>query len=122
MIISSTDELIKTTFAKVFSFVFSRHSRPLLCWLAACSLQLVAAFMFLGCSVSQSEKPTVSPDAAAFATPPEVTATLPDPLNIDLRGKNNATHAAGYLVEYSPNPHNEFITITAVPASEARQR
>src|SRR5713101_7393215 len=122
MIISSTDELIKTTFAKVFSFVFSRHSRPLLYWLAACSLELVTAFMLAGCSASRSEKPNVSPDAAAFAGPTELTATLADPINIDLRWKNNATHAAGYFVEYSPNADNEFITIAAVPAGEATYR
>jgi len=122
MIISSTDELIKTTFAKVFSFVFSRHSRPLLGWLAVCSLELVTVFVSLGCSASQSEKPNVSLDAATFAAPTELTAALADPINIDLRWKNNATHAAGYFVEYSPNADNEFITIAAVPASEARYR
>ena len=72
--------------------------------------------------MSQSEKPTVSPDAAAFAGPTELTATLADPINIDLRWKNNATHAAGYFVEYSPNADNEFITIAAVPAGEATYR
>jgi len=76
--------------------------------------------MLAGCS--RSEKPSANtdpktPDAAAFAAPTDLTATLADPVNIDLKWKNNATRAAGYLVEYSPNADSEFITVAAVPAN-----
>src|SRR5260370_32590329 len=107
MIISSTDELIKTTFAKVFSFVFSRHSRPLLYWLAACSLELVTAFMLAGCSASRSEKPNVSPDAPAFAGPTELTPPLAHPINLYFRWKKNDTHETSSFFEYNPNAHKQ---------------
>ncbi len=88
------------------------------CLFAASCLLLAAALA--GCS--RSEKPSTNtdpktPDAVAFAAPTELTATLADPINIDLKWKNNATRAAGYLVEYSPNADNEFITVAAVAAN-----
>jgi hypothetical protein len=62
------------------------------------------------------------PNAAAFAAPTELTATLADPIDIDLNWKNNATRAAGYLVEYSPNADNDFVTVAAVPAGVTTYR
>ena len=60
--------------------------------------------------------------AAAFAAPTELTATLADPVNIDLKWKDNASREAGYLVEYSPNADNEFVTIAAVSANATSYR
>jgi len=84
----------------------------------AISCFLLAAAL-AGCS--RAEKPSANADpktadAVAFAAPTELTATLADANDIDLKWKNNATRAAGYLVEYSPNGDNEFITVAAVPA------
>jgi hypothetical protein len=81
-------------------------------------------FILLACGLpgcSRSQKPA-NPDEAAFAAPTDLTATLADPINIDLKWKGNATREAGYLVEYSPNGDNEFITVAAVPANVTAYR
>jgi hypothetical protein len=61
-------------------------------------------------------------DETAFAAPTELTATLADPINIDLRWKNHATKAAGYFVEYSPDNNGEFVIIDAVSPESATYR
>ena len=58
----------------------------------------------------------------AFAAPTDLTATLADPIDIDLKWKNNATDAAGYFVEYSPNLNDDFDIIAAVPPNAASYR
>lgn len=71
-----------------------------------------------GCST-----PTPHPEKSAprtitgdpFAAPTDLTATLVDPINIDLKWKDNATDEAGYFVEYSPEANNEFVIIAALP-------
>ena len=95
--------------------------------LVACSLQLgavflVAAFSFLGCSHAAKRGEQADPNTVAFAAPTELTATLANPINIDLKWKDNASREAGYLVEYSPNADNEFVTIAAVPANATSYR
>jgi hypothetical protein len=90
--------------------------------LAAWSLLLGALFLLLGCSRSAKSAAAIDPNASAFAAPTELTATLADPIDIDLKWKANATRAGGYLVEYSPNADNEFITIAAVPAGVTTYR
>jgi hypothetical protein len=86
-----------------------------------CSLQLGVIFLLLGCSRS-AKSAAIDPNASAFAAPTELTATLADPIDIDLKWRANATLAGGYLVEYSPNADNEFITIAAVPADVTTYR
>jgi hypothetical protein len=83
--------------------------------LAAWSLLVGVLFLSFGCSRSAKAATAIDPNASAFAAPTELTASLADPIDIDLKWKANATRAAGYLVEYSPNADNEFITIAAVP-------
>jgi len=61
-------------------------------------------------------------DAKAFAAPTDLTATLADPINIDLKWKNHATDAAGYFVEYSPNLNGEFDIIAALPPDATSYR
>jgi hypothetical protein len=86
-------------------------------------LQLgVLFFLLFGCSRSTKSAAAGDPDASAFAAPTELTATLADPIDIDLKWKSNATQAAGYLVEYSPNADNEFLTIAAVSAGTTTYR
>jgi hypothetical protein len=75
---------------------------------------MVALLLLPGCSRPASPVAVIDPNAAAFAAPTQLTATLADPIDIDLKWKNNATHAAGYLIEYSPNADNEFVTVAAV--------
>jgi hypothetical protein len=61
-------------------------------------------------------------DAMAFAAPTELTATLVDRVNIDLKWKDNATDEAGYFVEYSPNLDDQFDIITALPPNATTYR
>lgn len=58
----------------------------------------------------------------AFAAPTHLTATLTDPLDIDLKWQGNAKSAAGYFVEYSPDANNEFVIITAEPPNTTKYR
>jgi hypothetical protein len=90
--------------------------------LAAWSLLVGVFFLLLGCSRSAKSAAVIDSNAAAFAAPTELTATLADPIDIDLKWKANTTRAGGYLVEYSPNADNEFITIAAVPAGVTTYR
>jgi hypothetical protein len=71
-------------------------------------LPLAAAIMLAGCSTPPSNE-------TAFAAPTQLTATLADPVDIDLAWTNHATAAAGYFVEYSPDANGQFIIITALP-------
>ena len=61
-------------------------------------------------------------DAEAFAAPTKLSARLVDPINIDLKWKDNSTAAAGYFVEYSPEANNEFIIIEALPPKTTHYR
>jgi len=72
------------------------------------ALLVSAAAGLTGCSTPQSNE-------KAFAPPTQLTTTLVDPIDIDLRWKDNATDAAGYFVEYSPEANNEFVIIAAQP-------
>lgn len=58
----------------------------------------------------------------AFAAPTHLTATLADPINIDLKWQDNAKAEAGYFVEYSPEANNEFVIITAEPPDTTKYR
>jgi hypothetical protein len=51
-----------------------------------------------------------------------LTATLVDPINIDLSWEENDTGEAGYFVEYNPNANNEFVIIEALPPNVTRYR
>ena len=90
--------------------------------LAGWSLLVGVLFPSFGCSRSAKATAAIDPNTSAFAAPTELTATLADPIDIDLKWKANATRAGGYLVEYSPNADNEFITIAAVPAGVTTYR
>jgi len=68
-----------------------------------------------GCSTPQS-------DGKAFAAPTQLTARLADPIDIDLAWKDNATEAAGYFVEYSPDANGNFVIITALPPNATTYR
>jgi hypothetical protein len=57
-----------------------------------------------------------------FGAPTDLVATLVDPLNIDLKWKDNATNEAGYFVEYSPDANNEYMIIEALPANTTTYR
>src|SRR5262249_19692372 len=57
---------------------------------------------------------TKTSDASAFAVPTELTAILADPINIDLKWKDNAKDEAGYFVEYSPYANESFVIIEAL--------
>jgi len=82
-------------------------------YLAALTL---AAIGLAGCKTSAPSADT------AFATPTQLTAKLADPIDIDLKWKDNATAEAGYFVEYSPEANNEFVIITALPPGSTRYR
>ena len=71
---------------------------------------IFGAIAFAGCSTTPSNE-------KAFAEPTELTATLTDPVDIDLKWKDNTTNAAGYFVEYTPNLDTNFDVITALPPS-----
>ncbi|HTQ30694.1 MAG TPA: fibronectin type III domain-containing protein [Opitutaceae bacterium] len=86
-------------------------------------LILVLAAGLSGCATAPSEN--AAPKAgekAAFAPPTDLTATLADPIDIDLRWKNNASNAAGYFVQYSPEANNDFVIITTVPPNATTYR
>ncbi len=57
-----------------------------------------------------------------YASPTELTATLADPINIDLKWKDNATNEAGYFVEYSPDANDEWAIIEVVPPNTTAYR
>lgn len=72
-------------------------------------------------SVSQNSAPKA--DAGTpFAAPTNLTATLVDPIDIDLKWKDNASNEAGYFVEYSPDANNEFVIIAALPPNTTAYR
>ncbi len=79
-----------------------------------------------GCSTTPSptaEKPApASNGGTPFAAPTELTATLADPIDIDLKWKDNASNEAGYFVEYSPDANNEFVIITTLPPNTTTYR
>jgi hypothetical protein len=76
-----------------------------------------------GCSSPAPGKPGPgAADLGAFAPPTELTATLVDPVDIELKWRDNATEAAGYFVEYSPNANNEFVVIDALPPHSTHYR
>jgi len=79
------------------------------------ALLVSVATVLTGCSTPQSNE-------KAFAAPTQLTATLADPVDIDLTWKNNATAAAGYFVEYSPDANEEFVIITALPPNTTTYR
>lgn len=89
-------------------------------------MALIAACL-AGCSTPNSAPvpPKPAPEAGAgtpFAAPTDLTATLADPIDIDLKWKDNASNEAGYFVEYSPDANNEFVIITALPPNSTTYR
>jgi|SRR5581483_7090839 len=87
------------------------------------AVALTGTLLLAGCA----SHPTAAPDphaadAAAFAAPTKLTARLLDPLNIDLKWKDNATNEAGYFVEYSPDANNEYVIIEALPPNSTHFR
>ena len=79
------------------------------------TLILLAGWL-LGCAAPRSERLNMkAADTAAFSAPTELTAVLADPINIDLKWKDNATDEAGYFVEYSPYANEDFVIIEALP-------
>jgi hypothetical protein len=82
---------------------------------------LLGSWLF-GCEAPRSEVPGTGPADAAFAPPTELIAIMVDPINIDLRWKDNATEEAGYFVEYSPDANEDFILIEALPQNTTRFR
>lgn len=101
---------------------------------ARCSVLLSCAALWVGCASTSPVASTATPPAAAavapsvpsagvpFGAPTELTATLVDPINIDLKWKDNASNEAGYFVEYSPNADNEFLIIEALPPNATSYR
>ena len=81
------------------------------------SIVFLAVLAVAGCSTTSHP-----PDARAFAAPTQLTARLLDPINIELRWRDNATDEAGYFVEYSPNANDEFVIIEALPPNSTRYR
>lgn len=57
-----------------------------------------------------------------YAAPTELVATLADPININLKWKDNASNEAGYFVEYSPDANNEYFVIEALPPNSTSYR
>jgi len=95
--------------------------RTATCLVSICfAAGVLLAAVLVGCSSAPRTGPEA--DARAFAAPTHLTATLVDPLDIDLRWKDNATAEAGYFVEYSPDANNEWVTIDALPRNTTRFR
>ena len=80
------------------------------------AILIFAAIVIAGCST------TPLSDEKAFAAPTHLTATLATPIDIDLKWQDNASAAAGYFVEYSPEANNEFFIITALPPNATKYR
>lgn len=77
----------------------------------------------LGILVAAGEKSrTATPNAVPFGAPSDLTATLADPINIDLKWKDNASNEAGYFVEYSPDANNDYLIIEALPPNSTTYR
>jgi hypothetical protein len=57
-----------------------------------------------------------------FGSPTELTAMLADPINIDLKWKDNASNEAGYFVEYSPDANNDYLIVEALPPNSTSYR
>jgi hypothetical protein len=85
-------------------------------WCRFC-MALLAAFAagMTGCSTPPSNE-------TAFAAPTQLTATLADPIDIDLTWKDNATAEAGYFVEYNPEANGQFDIIAALPPNTTTYR
>ena len=66
--------------------------------------------------------PAMASDGIPFGAPTDLTATLADPLNIDLKWKDNASNEAGYFVEYSPDANEEYFIIEALPPNATTYR
>ena len=75
------------------------------------------ALVFSGC-VTPPDPADIN--SRAFAAPTDLTATLLDPLNIQLQWKDHATAEAGYLVEYSPDANNEWAIIDVLPPNTTK--
>ncbi len=80
------------------------------------SMAALAIAGLAGCSAPKAG----NADSKAFAPPTDLTARLLDPINIELRWKDNAKAEAGYFVEYSPNANDEYVVIEALPANSTR--
>lgn len=65
---------------------------------------------------------TTGSAGSPFATPTNLTATLVDPIDIDLRWVDNASNEAGYVVEYSPDANQEFVIIDVLPPNSTYYR
>ncbi len=89
------------------------------CLLFAAGVLLTGALA--GCRAQRSARPDLyAADAAAFAAPTGLTATLVDSINIDLKWRDNASDEAGYFVEgyfvgQGPAMSKEFVIIDALP-------
>jgi hypothetical protein len=81
-----------------------------------------AGLLLLGFAAGCAAPSPQEANARAFAAPTHLTATLVDPLNIDLKWKDNATAEAGYFVEYSPEANGEFVIIDALPPNSTHYR
>jgi hypothetical protein len=86
---------------------------------ATCLLVLFAGCSSLPRSTPEAASPAATKAAASagvpFGAPTELTATLVDPINIDLKWKDNASNEAGYFVEYSPDADGNFLIVEALP-------
>jgi len=79
------------------------------------------ALVFVAARIAGCSTAPLSNDQA-FAAPTHLTATLADPIDIDLKWQDNAKAEAGYFVEYSPEANNEFVIITALPPDTTKYR
>lgn len=81
---------------------------------------LLAGLAAMACRAPAREDPPPPPAGPGpFAAPTELTATLRDPIHIDLQWKDNATNEGGYFVEgfyvgHAPGS-NEFSVIEVLP-------
>ena len=81
------------------------------------------AFGLAGCATLTAEKAaTKTVEGAPYAAPTDLTATLVDPINIDLKWRDNASNEAGYFVEYSPEANNDYAIIEALPPDSTSYR
>jgi hypothetical protein len=88
-------------------------------------LPLIVLTAWVAAHVAGAAEPGATPSIEAgqpFAAPSNLTATLADPINIDLKWQDNANNESGYFVEYSPDANNEYFIIEALPPNTTSYR
>jgi len=83
--------------------------------LSCASAGIIIATVALSACTRSSGSHGTPVKAGSNDTPLKLTATLVDPVNIDLKWNTRVDRAAGYFVEYSPNANNEFDIVDAIP-------